>query len=344
MHCRFQKTAHPHLPGWGIDSRGSEKVASSDKICQTHRLQARSRQRRSSARKRSGPLRALFGLLQGAPPTVLPSLWNLDRTVADTMCTYDPLNRRTSPPPPLPWPVFWLLSHFSAKHRFCMRSPPSFRWLVQDIDQFRNKFHRRLHFSESDSDRPRQPFRIRGRRTPACSHQVHPDFRPWSNHFRRVLPSTVQPRAKQFTTSNVYGLFRLSSRLLKSIPYVVIKNDKDNGFSFVHRDSLHLLGQETLIARSYEPVSIGQINFDTVMAEYTALARKIQEHEGIPGMAALINSSLDGQIATKLGYTVKTHKEQGDVRTRALHLAIQPAFLGLSSWLTWSLEGQIRQL
>ena len=179
-------------------------------------------------------MRALLRLLQGAPPTVLPSLWNLHQRVADSMCTYDPHTCTTMPPPQLPWPVFWLLLHHSGKHRFCVGSKPPFRWLIEDIKQFMNKMQWRLHYS--GCERPGPPFRVKGRLTPPCNFEVHPDFKPWSAHFRRVLLATASAQAKQRRTTNVYGLIRLAHNLLKTIPFFDVKNDNDNGFAFIHRD------------------------------------------------------------------------------------------------------------
>ena len=62
-------------------------------------------------------------------------------------------------------------------------------------------------------------------------------------------------------------------------------------------------------------------------------------------MVSLICRTLTaGQATTQLGYTIKNHKDQGSIVPRSLHLARNPMLHGLSAWITWKMDPELKGL
>ena len=146
--------------------------------------------------------------------------------------------------------------YHSRKHRFTS-SKPCLQWLIDDSQNFVNKMKWRLHFRGSPSSS--LPFKIKGDRTPSCPKMVDPDFQPWSQMFRRKLLSAALSLSRSSSTSNHCRLSKLALSMMKKIPYVILLNDKDYGYSFVRASDMEALEHSALPETNYQPVSLAQM-------------------------------------------------------------------------------------
>ena len=185
---------------------------------------------------------------------------------------------------------------------------------------------------------------MKSRHTPHCPHLVHPFFTPWSNHFRRVLLTSASSRARHVSSSNVFGLMRVALNLIRGIQYIIVPNDKDAGYSFIHTSQARLLEHNTLVATHYQPVAMQCINFQSTRQLFVGLAKRIEREEEAPGLCRILCKPMDRAFPSLLGYTIKTHKSAGEVVPRPLHKAIQPAFAGFSAWLVMKLKPILHSL
>ena len=161
-----------------------------------------------------------------------------------------------SPAPDLPWPVAWLLTCCSTKQRFCSHKPPPIEWLLQDTIQFSRKLQWRLHYQ--DSDRIKLRFYGKSDNTPSCPFNVIPDFKPWMIVFRRNLLS--HQAGRQFDGGNLSPLHRLAMKELRKFPYVIAKDDKLLGYSFVPKSELVALEFLALPVSSYVPAYVNSVD------------------------------------------------------------------------------------
>ena len=280
--------------------------------------------------------RFLESQLRDAPSNIWASLAACSHLVSLKLSTYNPLNRTTSPPPAVPWPILWFLIFFARKHRFCKSRRLPIEWLQKDNMSYVNKIHWRLHFQRQPS--PMAPLYIKSSSTPSCPFMVNPHFKPWAAHFRRILLESAMSYSRHYSSVNTFGLVRIAMKAIKNIPYIIIPNDKDAGYSFTHIDHARALERNTLSPLHYTPVAMQQLNFSSIRTQFIGLAKRIAQLEDSPSLVSILCKPLSGLLPTQLAYTAKVHKPQGEVVARPLHKAINPAFISFSSWLVIKLK------
>ena len=134
---------------------------------------------------------------------------------------------------------------------------------------------------------------------------------------------------------------------LRKLPYVIVKNDKLPGYSFVSKSELsELVALETLALPVSSSVPVYVNPSDIVDVKKTIVSLAIRANDADPDLSikSLICRTLGGQVACKLGYTIKTHKHQGEIKPRSLHLARNPLTHGLSAWICWKLRASLMSL
>jgi len=187
-------------------------------------------------------------------------------------------------------------------------------------------------------------FRCKGGKIASCPHQMPPDLNLWANHFRREAITTAINSAKHHSYSNSFGLLRLALSQLKAIDFAIVRDDKDNGFCFVHKSELNILAMNALPEKFYTKVAASTVNPRSLLSQLESIARRIATLQECPRLRGSITRHFSGSMSTKLGYTVKTHKAQGKISVRTLHLSRSPALHGLSSWLVHELSPELGKL
>jgi len=125
---------------------------------------------------------------------------------------------------------------------------------------------------------------------------------------------------------------------------MIIKNDKNPGFSFVHKSQVSAMESIVTSANFYTPVDYRYLNIASLKKQCSGLGRRIAKHHDNPKIASSINKSLAGRWFARMGYTCKTHKTDGDVSLRPLHKGINQCFEGLSRWFVWVLTPWIDKI
>ena len=271
-------------------------------------------------------VRLLKRLLEGSPCTVLQTFAAYNSHLHKRFSLYNHIECSSCPPPSdIPWPVYWLIMNHARKHRLVshLNSAPALEWAIKDSQSFVNKVAWRLHHKSADP--PTLPFR-RKPTVAHCPHIVDPDFRPWASCFRRVFLTRIRSLLGG-NHSNTYGLIVFALKQLKTLPYAILMNDKDNGFSVVPIEHMQQVEHKALNPKMYVPVSLPHYEFKPLLVSYRSMSRRIEKLEEVPGLASWINASLSGPLATTLGYTVKTHKPIGQQTLRTIHKVVQAIFV-----------------
>ena len=237
------------------------------------------RERRKALRTTSAPWRRLALLIKDAPESTPASLLAYVQNRDTFLAQFDPNTRTTHVVPnSVPWPALWLLLTYSGKFRLCSKAPPSV-WATTDIQQFINKLHWKLHFRDHPSEH-QKPLIYR-KHTSYCNEFVHPDFIPWTRQLRRRFLNNLSRADPQYG-QNISGLLKLALQYLRYLPYIYIRNDKDNGVTLLHKDRILVYTMLTLPHTIYWPIDLDTVNFATIRSRMRSLARRIAQQEQNP--------------------------------------------------------------
>ena len=142
--------------------------------------------------------------------------------------------------------------------------------------------------------------------------------------------------------SNLLGLERLALRLFRSLPFVLLPNDKGPGFSFMDVATFAAVEQSVSSNASYIGIHRCDIPVESTMRACAAAARRVEAYLGLDGAAAQINRSLTrGTLFARLGLTVKSHKEPGSMTCRNLHKMPSYQLEGLAKWVGAQLASKL---
>ena len=156
----------------------------------------------------------------------------------------------------------------------------------------------------------------------------------WSSHFRRTLMNIARGHRHSHTSGNKYGLLRLGLSQLLHCGYYILSLDKEPGYALLDPFVLARVESLALSPKYYRPFYMSQLNFRSLVSQYSSLAQKIGHICDDPRVATNIRSSVKtGYVATPLAVTIKSHKSPGEQSLRTIHRGIQPCFLGLSRWV-----------
>ena len=207
--------------------------------------------------------------------------------------------------------------------------------LNQDITAAANKLRWRYHY-HSQCDSSIAPFRVKWRQTPLCNKDPGNDIDLWCKAFRRRVSSIAAKHYKHFDSLKFAQppIVRAALRQLKNLDYYVIPNDKQAGYSLISRSDVATAERASLKASVYQPINIRTVDFPAKVKTYRSIARRVGKQLDAKNVEVAILSSLkDGIAVTALGYSCKTHKEQGEVSLRVIHKGLKPCWEGLSMWV-----------
>ena len=124
---------------------------------------------------------------------------------------------------------------------------------------FENKFKWRLHFRACAYQRPSMLVKPAGHITPSCLVLVDPALTRWLGECRcRVIVACKKAFSKARNAPvhcNVHAVAPWARRLMDRFGLALLPNDKDPGFSLMHRSVLEDLHSEMLQNNVYNEVS-----------------------------------------------------------------------------------------
>ena len=94
----------------------------------------------------------------------------------------------------------------------------------------------------------------------------------------------------------------------------------------------------------YRLATFASIKVTNLIRDYCRIASRAETVTSSRRLALAINSTLNGNFATFMDYTIKTHKDQGCIIPRCLHKASRFAFEGMARWLFTMLTPHVRAL
>ena len=133
--------------------------------------------------------------------------------------------------------------------------------------------------------------------------------------------------------------------MVRNLPYAIVCNDKDGGYTLVEFDDLKRIYNSTLSRSEYGEVVPDESTKDAVIfaakREYAGIASEIERLVGPPGIRGSIMKSVRSTstvLFSNLFLTCKTHKDPGQVGFRAVHGSVGYMYAGLSRWISMQLR------
>ena len=286
---------------------------------------------------------SLEKLMAGATLADWRGLIDFSHGRGGTTKLYDPAVASLAPlPMDVLWTVDWLVSSYSKKFAFCGSKPPDLNDLRNQLIDYSNQLKWSLSLAGDGSSTAlfKKP---KSYRPPPCPRVVDPDVENWLLAFRSRVLSTTRSQSRagcHKSYDNTFPLFKLALRQLKLIPYILVPNDKESGYSLIKESLFSNVEISTLLSKSYRAIRECDISIPSMVKTLRSLANRIKVETKEPKIAYSIFSSCDAEARwiANLGFTVKTHKEQGNITLRNLHKAPVYALKGLSMWVSGLLK------
>ena len=261
---------------------------------------------------------------------------------------YNHESREVVPPPvDTPWPILWLMAAFHPKHTFCGKKLPELDEVRKSMVSFENKVKWRWHFRASNEPRPLLVVKPPGQVTASFPFLVDPALTRWLSECRGRVMAACKKAFSQARNApvhcNVHAVVPWARRLMDRLGLALLPNDKDPGFSLMHRSVLVELHSEILQKNDYNEVSPIILDKTKFMQEYCSLCFCVSKLEGDSRLGYELRKSTAGSMTATLVLRLKSHKKAGKVEARNVHASPCYAFLGLATWVTHVLDHELRQ-
>jgi hypothetical protein len=174
--------------------------------------------------------------------------------------------------------------------------------------------------------------------TPACDHLVPMQLSSWLYFFRSgvtaVAGNAIKRRHEPQAWCNTSMVVSLAFKTLKHSRFTLVINDKDGGWSIAPKEDLQSLHEETLRGAIYREVSPLAVLQQSMLDTYAVICKGIASFEESPGLrSVLMKSTIGGGIQASLSLSIKSHKDDGLVKCRAIHGGKPYSFAGASKWI-----------
>ena len=173
---------------------------------------------------------------------------------------------------------------------------------------------------------------------------VDPALQRWlGERKRRVLTAckkAISGAKGSQCHSNMPPVVRWARRLLQPFGSALLPNDKDPGFSLMHRSVLEDLHSEILQKNVYNAVSPLVVVRTKFLQEYSHLSLLASKLEDDPRLRGELCKSTKGSVTATLVLRLKSHKKAGKVEARNVHASPCYAVLGLATWVMFVLDGE----
>ena len=245
----------------------------------------------------------------------------------------------------VPWPVVWALARYNRKHIWATRKLPPTEWMCSALQEFCQRMRWKWHFRDKKSAKPSIWFRSNTH----CGEIIDPGLQFWLDRFYQLMAGEtvkVQKRAKRKkeAVSNMSSLVRWGIRLLKDSKWKACWTDKTSSYALVEKRQISTIHDDILDKQTYIPTVYDIYMVDSHVKRYFQVAHNIQILENSPELGAQLRKStkLTGAcLISRLNFTVKSHKPQGQVSVRNLHCSGKYSFKGVGLWLQKRLASKL---
>ena len=236
----------------------------------------------------------------------------------------------------VPWIPSWLASRYAKKHILQMRYLPNPDAVAVTAQRFIQKLHWKWYFRSEEGLKP--TILVKTKQTPIAPPSFGKEFlpmelKPWTGHLAQKLRTGAVSAVGRFDAnrSNTPCLALAALRILKSSPWVLVENDKDDGWTFMLLSELQLAHAQLLASDFYERVE--SIDRTSMAGVYRRWCYRIQKASGESGLAGRMLKSLNGcTFSSSLKVLIKSHNNPGEVKFRAVHASSSMFFDGMSMW------------
>jgi hypothetical protein len=281
------------------------------------------------------------------------SLLDLGYTVSK-LYLYDPdqLTAWRVPSGLLAWPAEFVAC-YHPKHIFAPKRAPTLQHLSEQLNTFCNKVRWAYLFQNAPEDEFRY---LRDRRpTKPCPHPLPgPCDSLLVQAVHEVLDQGIRARTRaiktrQFTRSRIIDIGLL---YWKRSNWGLVPTDKDGGFAIVDKHKLQSSMTSMLdTSPNYIRKHRSHLLHHDILAEYVGAVKSFTRNEEDPSQLQLqrallssVRGSSELSAFCKLQVTVKTHKNPGQVKYRAIHACPASPLAPGMRYLTFMIEQTLRSL
>ena len=247
----------------------------------------------------------------------------------------------------LPWPVAVTLGAYSKKHIFSSSRCIPVGHYLSSINSFYNRTMWRMHlgggtqswYSKFKGTRPCSAFRG------ICA----PEVSAFCNTAKYNLTQAIQCSSKGNSNNTTLLKFhKYSFDWLKTNNLHVALSDKDGGFVLVDNGDISSLVVEKLAEPHYSRVcaqDFNTANFKLVLhRNIRSIADAFDDKDLGKHLHRQLSSGDWSKVVGKVLFTIKTHKDPGDVSCRIIHSGTGNPTAPLAKFLVFFLRGHISKL
>ena len=148
-------------------------------------------------------------------------------------------------------------------------------------------------------------------------------------------------RYKRRVVHEPVAMIRNALRALSRHRLVLVPNDKETGFTAVHRDDFVAEQIATMRKSWYAEEAPHMAELQKLSLQYCKLTKRVEALEAEEDLSSELRKSLvDSTAIAMLQLTVKTLKAPGEMTTRPIHSASRYAFAGLARWVSKQFRSQ----
>ena len=188
--------------------------------------------------------------------------------------------------------------------------------------------------------------------TSTCGHVVDPGLQHWLDTFYRgmvheAMMARKRAQWRKSEVSNMNFLVRWGIQLLRSSPWKVCWTDKTASYALLDRSLETIVHHEITSKAMYIPVVQDDYMVDGLTKKYFYLAKAIENLEQNSRLGTQLRrpvNLLGAKLVSTLSFTVKTHKDPGEVAVRNLHCSRNYSFKDIGLWLQHQLAQKLDEL
>lgn len=248
----------------------------------------------------------------------------------------------------LPWPLVFIVACFNRKFVWCNGGIAQVDRIREQVSSFENRVRWSCALDGADALRPWLRLKreaappYRGPRNFELEHMLRVTRDEMFDDFRRCR-STCLPRRR----SNFYPLVRYAWRLAESLDVRVVPNDKEPGFTMMHRKDFVAVIEEFLGGRWYREIAQpSEDRRDGQRRGNFQLCKCVAAFEECPSLVfAVAKSKRNGSSSSAvLKLLIKSHKAAGLVSFRNVHTCPRWSYECLARWLDKTIMARLAEV
>eukprot|EP00973_Karenia_brevis_P086840 12043907-Karenia_brevis.AAC.1 len=240
----------------------------------------------------------------------------------------------------LPWPVVFVCARYSKKHIFSQFLPSKSQMgaAINDLTQ-KIKWASVLRNGE-----PPWWFRHRGsKHVKTCDHWLVP---PEVKAMTSILESKLHDASflalkKEFggakSRCNMPNCVKYALAWLQGSSKCAVPTDKDGGFCIMENSAVMDMLESNLTLPVYDEILPMTINHGTIIRDFCKLldkSRRLFDDDVFVNRAIMYAKEQGGDsLVSKIIFTIKTHKEAGNIKLRVIHVGVNDPFKFFFQWV-----------